>query len=108
MANCNPIKTSSPTSQDLKTSDVSIYDGIALSCIMNINPTVSSLNDVIAATDAAICALTVPKSSEVEYDGSLTLGTCSINITPGVNTTVNDAFTSIADHIYTHQRLIQA
>jgi len=99
MAGCNPIKSSSPTSQDLKTSDVSIYDGIVLSCIDGITTETSSLNDVIAAADAAICDLSKPPSSEITYDGSLSLASCSIAITPVFNTTVNDAFTSVGDYI---------
>jgi hypothetical protein len=99
MASCNPIKTDTPSGQIIKTSDVSIYDGIVLSCITGITPGTSNLNDVIAATDAAICALTTPSTSEVLYDGSLTLGACSINITPAVNPTTNDAFESIAEYL---------
>jgi len=100
MGNCNPINSSTPIGGGIiKTSDVTIYDGITLSCILGITSGTSTLNEVIAAADAAICAVTKPDSSEINYDGTLTLGSCSIPVTPAVNTTVNDAFTSIADYI---------
>ena len=100
MGNCNPVNTSTPLGGGIiKTSDVSIYDGITLSCILGITPGTSTLNELIAATDAAICAISTPASSAVSYDGNLELGSCNIPVTPLINPTVNDAFTSIADYI---------
>lgn len=100
MGNCNPVKGSTPVGGGIiKTSDVSIYDGTTLSCILGITSGTSNLNQVITAIDNAICAVSTPESSGINYDGSITLGSCSIPVTPAVNPTVNDAFTSIADYI---------
>jgi hypothetical protein len=65
------------------TSDVNIYDGVTLSCISGIVVGTSSLNDVIAAIDSAVCSMTNTVTSNITYDGADPLGSCSIDLTNG-------------------------
>ena len=85
MGNCNNSYKPKGFDETLFTSDVSIYDGNALQCV-DITGS-SSLNQVIAAIDKAICSSlsTVPShvhdAADVTYSGTLVYSCLTLTAT---------------------------
>jgi hypothetical protein len=98
---CGDLLKSTNNSITLTTTDVSTYTGTSLSCT-GISAG-ASLNDVLLALDAAICAAsTSGVTSSIDYDGSLTLGCITI---PG-SSDLNQVISAIATEICNTQTII--